>query len=530
MTGVTTGRSTQPTSAQARLAGIVAALVALAVGELVSGLAGSDQSLIGSVGTSFVDRFAGSLKDVAVAVFGTNDKTALIIGIVLISVAAGAAIGTATRDRDVVGPIAFGAFGLIGLLCGWVDPLANKVMVTIAAVAAVAAGTITLRVLFRVARAGTPVQTTRTIESPVDPASSRRAFFSWAGAFGAFAVGATLVGRAMAGRSKAEVARDALVLPPVSPGTALGNAGGTAPEAAPLGVPGLSPYYVPNDSFYRIDTAIVVPQVDPAEWRLKVTGMVDHPFELTFDELLAMPQVEESVTLQCVSNEVGGDLVGNARWQGVPLTALLERAGVQPGATQVVGRSVDGWTGGFPTEAARDGRVALVAVGMNHEPLPIAHGFPARLVVAGIYGYVSATKWLSEIQLTTWEGFDGFWVPRGWSKEGPIKTASRIDVPRAGATLARGPQKIAGIALAPTRGIQKVEVEVDGGAWREATLGPVVSSNTWVQWVLDWDAPTGEHRIRVRATDGTGETQTERRAPSAPDGATGWHEVEVTVE
>ena len=182
-----------------------------------------------------------------------------------------------------------------------------------------------------------------------------------------------------------------------------------------------------------------MPQVDVDSWRLDVSGMVDEPFSIDYAELLSLDSVEETVTLQCVSNEIGGSLVGNAVWQGVPLTVLLERAGVQPGATQIVGRSIDRWTAGFPTEIATDGRVALVAYAMNGEPLPVTHGFPARLIVAGLYGYVSATKWLSEIELTTWDGFDGYWISRGWAKEGPIKTASRIDVPRTSATVAAGP-------------------------------------------------------------------------------------------
>ncbi len=286
----------------------------------------------------------------------------------------------------------------------------------------------------------------------------------------------------------------------------------------------------PNDDFYRIDTALVVPQVEPADWSLRVDGMVDTPFELTFDELLAMPMVEETVTLACVSNDVGGDLVGNAVWQGVPLAAVLERAGVQPGATQLVGTSVDGWTCGFPTELALDGRPALLAVGMNGEALPVRHGFPVRVVVAGLYGYVSATKWVSQLTLTTWEDFDGYWVPRGWSKTGPIKTQSRIDVPRSGRRVPAGSTPIAGVAWAPTRGISKVEVQVDGGGWREARLGDAVSDTTWVQWALDWDATEGEHEIVVRATDGTGETQTSEPARPDPDGATGWPSRLVRVD
>jgi DMSO/TMAO reductase YedYZ molybdopterin-dependent catalytic subunit len=330
------------------------------------------------------------------------------------------------------------------------------------------------------------------------------------------------MGRRVRGSGVA-AAREAVALPapaaPASAGTGQGFV-----------LPGLSPYITPNEDFYRIDTALTVPQVDVGRWRLDVRGLVERPFSISFDDLLAMDAVEETVTLQCVSNEVGGDLVGNAVWQGVPLADLLERAGVASGATQVVGRSVDRWTAGFPTELVGDGRVAMVAYAMNGEPLPLRHGFPARLVVSGLYGYVSATKWLREIELTTWEGFDGYWVPRGWAKEGPIKTASRIDTPRAGTTLAAGRVAVAGVALAPTRGISAVEVQVDDEAWRPSRLADAATEHTWVQWVLEWDATPGDHVLRVRATDGTGAIQTEDIRPPQPDGATGWHTRRVRVE
>lgn len=254
--------------------------------------------------------------------------------------------------------------------------------------------------------------------------------------------------------------------------------------------------------------------------------MVDNPYQLTYADLLAMPLVEEYVTLSCVSNEVGGGLVGNARWLGVPLADLLERAGVQQGADQIVGRAVDGFTVGFPTPVAFEERRALVAVGMNGEPLPPAHGFPARLVVPGLYGYVSATKWLEEIELTTWDAFDAYWVPRGWAKEGPIKTQSRIDVPRDGQTVSGAPLVVAGVAWAPTKGITAVEVRVDDGEWTQTELSQPLSDAAWVQWTtattLD---PGSRHTLQVRATDGTGETQTPTRTPVAPDGASGWHTI-----
>ncbi len=327
------------------------------------------------------------------------------------------------------------------------------------------------------------------------------------------------IGRRLKTRFSVESERSALTLPAVEP----------AASVSDLGAEGLTPYLVPNADFYRIDTALTVPQIAPDDWTVRITGMVDHEIELTYADIQERAQVEEIVTLSCVSNEVGGDLVGNARWQGILLADLLQEAGPQDGAEQVVGVSVDGFTAGFPLEVALDGRPAMIAIGMNGEPLPVVHGFPARLVIPGLYGYVSATKWLSEIRLTTWDGFDGYWIPRGWSKEGPIKTESRIDVPRGGSSLTAGTNAIAGVAWAPTRGIDKVEVQVDDGDWQEARLGDETTDLSWRQWVLEWDAPTGDHQIRVRATDGEGETQTDEIAPPAPSGATGWHTISVTV-
>jgi hypothetical protein len=273
-----------------------------------------------------------------------------------------------------------------------------------------------------------------------------------------------------------------------------------------------------------------VPQVPVEGWTLRVTGMVEEPFELTFDELVDLGLVEADVTLTCVSNRLGGDLVGNARWLGVPVATLLERAGVDPAADQLVGRSVDGYTCGFPVDLARDpDRTCMVAVGMNGEPLPLEHGFPARLVTAGLYGYVSATKWLSEIELTTFADFDQYWVPRGYAERAPIKTMSRIDVPRAGEIVPAGDSVIAGVAWAQTRGISKVEVSIDDGPFQETELAAQFEDEVWRQWRLPWTATPGSHRLVVRATDGTGELQTQESADPLPDGATGWPSLIVTV-
>jgi DMSO/TMAO reductase YedYZ molybdopterin-dependent catalytic subunit len=285
-----------------------------------------------------------------------------------------------------------------------------------------------------------------------------------------------------------------------------------------------------NADFYRIDTALVAPQVRPGSWRLDVGGMVDRPLTLTYRDLLSRPLVERDITMICVSNEVGGRYTGTARWLGVPLRDVLMDAGVRPGADQVVSRSVDGWTCGTPTSVVMDGRDALIAVGMNGEPLPVAHGFPARLIVPGLYGFVSGTKWLREIELSTFEAFDPYWARRGWAKKAPIKTMARIDTPRGLSNLRAGKTAVAGMAWAIHRGVAQVEVRVDDDPWQVARLGAVPSNDTWRQWVFEWDAPPGRHTITARATDGTGEVQTEDRAEPIPDGASGWHAIVVLVE
>jgi DMSO/TMAO reductase YedYZ molybdopterin-dependent catalytic subunit len=290
----------------------------------------------------------------------------------------------------------------------------------------------------------------------------------------------------------------------------------------------VTPFITPNSDFYRIDTALSFPRISLAKWKVDIRGMVDKQLSFTYDELLARPQIEKVITLACVSNEVGGEYISNAKFRGVMLADLLQEAGVQQGAQQVFSTSLDGWTCGFPVAAASD-RDAMIALGMNGEALPLEHGFPARLVVPGLYGYVSATKWLKTIELTTWDAAEGFWVPRGWARDAPIKTQSRIDVPRDGERVAAGKSKIAGIAWAQHRGVKTVEVRIDNGRWQVAELGSDVSDDAWRQWVLDWDAKPGTHTIQVRATDKPGDTQTADVAPPDPDGATGYHTRRVQV-
>ncbi|MEX0869480.1 MAG: molybdopterin-dependent oxidoreductase, partial [Nitriliruptoraceae bacterium] len=358
------------------------------------------------------------------------------------------------------------------------------------------------------------------LESPTDPPKpSRREFLTWAGGLTGGAVAAATAGTVLRNRIGAAAAPAPSATPSTPPATTNGG----------FAIDGLSPLITPNDEFYRIDTAFVPPRVDADSHVVRISGMVDQPFEISYAELLDRADVEADVHLACVSNEIGGDLVGNARWTGVPLTELLDEAGVQAPVNQVVGRAVDGWTGGFPLDVVYDGRPALVAVLMNGEPLPVAHGFPVRLVISGLYGYVSDTKWLEEIELTTFDAYDAYWITRGWAREGPVKTHSRIDVPRGGTQLTAGARVIAGVAWAGERGVDGVEVSIDGEPWRAATRGEELARTSWRQWRIDWNAEPGTHILRVRATDGDGEVQTSETARPFPDGASGYHTVTVTV-
>jgi DMSO/TMAO reductase YedYZ molybdopterin-dependent catalytic subunit len=504
---------------RAALAGLLAAGLALAVTELLAGLTSEVPSAVAAVGDVFVDGLPGFLVRAGIDQFGTSDKPFLITVIVVVSLLSGAALGTASLRRRWVGPAGFAAFAAFGAWATARDPLSSAVASVLVCATAGTIGAVALWRLIDLAERTEPAVTAP--ERPGAGAAGRRRFLTWAGATAGLAVVAGVAGRRLRRRFSVEAEREALTLPEVEPATSVRDLGGAD---------GLTPYLTSNQDFYRIDTALIVPQVSPDDWSVRVTGLVDHELELSFADLIQRPMVEKIVTLSCVSNEVGGDLVGNARWQGVLLADLLQEAGPQATAEQVVGVSVDGFTAGFPLEVALDGRPALLAVAMNGEPLPVVHGFPARLVIPGLYGYVSATKWLREIRLTTWDGFDGYWIPRGWSKEGPIKTESRIDVPRSGSTVAAGPAAVAGVAWAPTRGIDRVEVQVDDSEWRDARLGDETTDLSWRQWVVQWDAPVGDHEIRVRATDGTGETQTEEISPPAPSGATGWHTISVHVD
>lgn len=502
------------------LAGAAAVALALGVSELAAGLLGLP-SLIEAVGDWVIDVSPTPVKEWAIDTFGTYDKLVLLIGIVVVSLLVGGVVGMFARRRFGIAVAAFLGFGAAATLAAIRDPAVSVGVAVIPAGLAAITGLAALRWLYD---QGPEAAADEGTDQAADP--SRRRFVLGVGAVLGVAALAGVAGRALVARSTRTVSGRADVALP-APAEALPS----VPEAAELGVEGLSPVVTSNADFYRIDTAFLsVPRVELAEWALSIEGRVDRPYSITYADLLDMPLIERDVTLSCVSNEVGGDLVGNARWLGVPLADVLDRAGVRQDAEQVVGRSVDRFTVGFPVEAVYDGREALVAVGMNGEPLPLEHGFPARLVVAGLYGYVSATKWLSSIELTGWDEFDAYWIPRGWAKEAPIKTQSRIDTPTNGSALEPGMQRVAGVAWAPHRGISKVEVRFgDEADWVEAQLSESLSDNSWRQWVVDWDAPAGDHLLQVRATDGDGELQTDQIRPPAPDGATGWHSVRVSV-
>jgi DMSO/TMAO reductase YedYZ molybdopterin-dependent catalytic subunit len=489
--------------------------MALGLGEAVAVLVSPRSSPLVAVGGVVIDRVPESGKELAITLFGTYDKLALQVGTVVLLAVFAALVGVLATRRLWWGLAGIAVFGVVGVAAALTREGAQPTWALPSLVGVVAAG-VTLWLLLRIGEVRGDAE-----RKPGGNVVERRRFVqaSAAAIGGAAVVG--YLGRTFAQLSSVNGARSAVVLPTPS--------GSPAIAPAEASVAGLD-YVSSNETFYRIDTAIVTPRIDPAEWSLKIHGRVANPMTLRFDDLLRRPLVERYITLTCVSNDVGGDLIGNARWSGVRVKDLLDEARPDPAADQVVSRSVDGFTAGSPTAVLRDGRDALIAVGMNGEPLPIEHGFPARLVVPGLYGYVSATKWLTELELTTFADFDGYWVPRGWAQQAPIKTESRIDRPRHRSTISAGPTVVAGVAWAQHRGISKVEVSVDEGPWQVATLAAVVSVDTWRLWSLPWQATPGHHQLRVRATDNAGELQTSATAPPAPDGATGWHTIDVTVE
>ncbi len=509
----------------------MATVVALSSAEMVAATNRELRSPVLDVGGRVIDAAPPWLKEFAITTFGTHDKTALLSGIFSFLVVYAITIGILSMRRRLVGVGGVALFGVLGIAATltasssshhWWSILPTVVGATLGAatiwwLSGLAVEPVAVRAADE--SAGPTVQAV----GPSQPPPGRRAFLKASAGLGVAAVAAGGAGRWLSRRFDVAAERAKILLPRARRPLA------AMPKGVALDVPGLTPFVTPNAKFYRIDTALLAPQVPVDTWRLRIKGMVDHPLEFTFDDLLQRDLIESDITLTCVSNEVGGNLAGNARWLGVPLAPLLREAGIRKGADQIVGRSVDGFTAGFPVEVALDGRDAMVAVGMNGEPLPVPHGFPARLIVPGLYGYVSATKWLTELELTRFDRFDAYWARRGWSNHAPIKTLSRIDTPGALARLSAGRHPIAGVAWAQTRGIDRVEVRVDGGAWSAARLADELNTTTWRQWMLPFDFTPGQHTIECRATDRTGAIQTEARSEPMPDGATGWHSLVVLV-
>ena len=501
--------------------GLLSAGVAVSVGHLAAGLVGGTSSPVIAIGSTAIDASPEWLKSYAIRTFGTNDKAVLVAGIGLVVAILAIIIGVITLHRPRAGVVALVALGTLGAAAAVARP-ENGLGAAVPSVVATGAGLGTFWRLRRAAGLPAPVSGAGEAGAKLPPSFDRRRFLlAGAGAAGLAAVSG-LAGRFLMRRAEASASRAAVRIP------APADVAPLPPAGADLHIPDLGPFITPNDRFYRVDTALLVPSVTAEGWTLRVHGMVRKELSLDYSTLLSRPLIERDVTLTCVSNPVGGRYIGNARWIGAPLADLLREAGVSPAADQIVSRSVDGFTVGTPTAVVMDGRDAMLAIAMNGEPLPLEHGFPVRMIVPGLYGYVSATKWLVDIELTTFGAYDAYWVRRGWAQQAPIKTESRIDTPKQSATVAVGPVTVAGVAWAQHRGISRVEVSVDG-AWQPARLAAQDTIDTWRQWVFVWDATPGDHTLAVRATDDTGATQTATPADPAPNGATGDHTISVTV-
>jgi DMSO/TMAO reductase YedYZ molybdopterin-dependent catalytic subunit len=516
-------RTARATPVWSAVSGVVAGLVLVAVAELLSLAFSSSSAPFVAVGGAFVDIVPPAVKDLVISLFGTWDKAVLFASMVAVYTVLTALIGRLGGTRPRLAAALLAGLGTLAMVLV-LTRAQNSTLDVVPTLLGTAVAVVTLLLLLR-AVGGAEKRPGTT--AGADDAWSRRRTLVGVGAVGVLAVIAAATARGVTASREAARRAARFVLPTPR------AAAEPIPATAQVDLEGMPTFVTPNADFYRIDTALAVPRVDPTTWRLRIHGLVDRELTMDFAELLAEPMIEKHLTLTCVSNPVGGDLVGNATWLGVPVRTLLERVGVKEGADMVLSRSIDGFTASTPLEALTDARDSLIAVGMNGEPLPAAHGYPVRMVVPGLYGYVSATKWLTELKVTRFADDVAYWSTRGWSERGPIKIASRVDVPRSFGDLrpdADGAVMLGGTAWAQQRGIAAVEVRIDDGDWREAELGADVTEDTWVQWSLRWeDAAPGDHTVMVRATDGEGEVQTEERANPAPDGASGWHTVQCTV-
>jgi DMSO/TMAO reductase YedYZ molybdopterin-dependent catalytic subunit len=552
-------RPARPSALAGAVAGVFTAAVATGIAQLAAGFAAAPSSPVLAVGQAAIDLTPLPVKDFAISTFGTNDKTALLVGILVVLAAFAAVIGIFAVRRLAYGLAGLAVFTVIGLAAALTRPNATAGYVFPTLVGA-AAGAFALTRLVRAAHRLGPPPPRPARRAPARPASARpapaadleppdlpespgssftflpnpddpgpdrwparRRFLAASGLAGLTAAVGGLVGRELITRHNVSAARAALRFPRPA------VAAPPLPPGSSLNIPGLSSFITPNASFYRVDTALLLPEVDPATWQLRIHGMVQREVTLTFDQLLRRPLIEDYITLTCVSDPVGGPYVGNALWLGASLADLIRQARPLAGADQLLCTSVDGFTSGTPLQVVLDGRNALVTVAMNGQALPVEHGFPARLVVPGLYGYVSACKWVTDIEVTTFGSAYAYWATRGWSQQAPIKTECRIDVPSGSSTISRGRTSVAGVAWAQHKGVAAVEVRVDRGPWQQAQLAAVPDIDTWRQWVWPWDATPGTHLLEARATDATGYTQTAAQAQPPPNGASGYPSAAVTV-
>ena len=542
-------------------AGAVGMVVTFGVVELVHGLYQLVPSVLLAIAQRIIELTPGDFATRAVETLGAADIPTLIATVIILTVALAGFLAYLSLRSRVAALFGVGTLAVVAFFAAFSEPFIAPVATVLTVLGALGAGTGIAFFLLRASGlqeraaapeagglaeySGQPPQPftgrSREAHSRDGIAVSRRNFVLLSGAAAVAGLAAGGAGRVLSNEEGSSVAApESNPLQPSQRGAPATASSGPEtlpqpPAEASFDVSGMPPLFTPNEDFYLIDTAISSPRINRDRWTLNIKGAVDNPIELSYDDLLSLPTREADITLSCISNEVGGGLISNARWTGVLLSDVLNEAGMSPdkitsASEQLVGRSADDWTSGFPTYLALDGREALVAFGMNDEELPLKHGYPVRLVVPGLYGYVSATKWLTEIELTDW-GFDAYWIKRGWSKEGPILTQSRIDTVKDGDKLSAGTVQIGGIAWAPHRGIERVEVSTDGGeTWSDASLAAQLDIDAWRQYVYDWEAQPGEHTLKVRATDGEGETQTKTEAPPHPSGATGYHTIEVAVD
>lgn len=499
----------------AALIGVLAVAVALAVGHLVAGVVGPSASPFLAVGNTAIDLTPLQLKDFAVRTFGTYDKLVLLGGMALVLLGAAVVAGVLSRRSSLPGSILAGALGLLGVAAVLARPDSGQLSV-LAPIASLVAGIAVFRWLHRAALS--------VREVPQE--GGRRKLLI---ALGATAVGAGVagvLGQFLGNRIDVEGSRAAVgAIKPSKPAPEI-------PVGADFSGQGTPSFITPNGDFYRVDTALSVPRLRAEDWSLRIHGMVDKELTLSYEDLRSRELVERTITMTCVSNEVGGPYVSTSNFTGVLLRDVLMEAGVKPGADQLFGTSSDGWTAGTPVDVVMEAeRGALLALGMNGEPLPVEHGFPVRMVVPGLYGYISATKWLVDLELTTFDAKQSYWIDRGWGRLGPIKPMSRIDTPKGLSRLTGGGKTtVSGVAWAQPKGVAKVEVRVDGGAWQDATLSADVNDSSWRMWKVELDLPAGGHQVECRATDKSGFVQPQARVAPIPDGATGWHSAFFTVE